>query len=111
MSEVRFTGRLVDSPCCLIVEGSALAPHMERLFKAMHQEIPKSKRILELNYSHPLIAALNALVDVPEEQENLKEFSRVLWDQALLAEGSPVKDQAAFAKSIAKLLLSAAKKN
>ena len=109
VSEVRFTGRLVDSPCCLIVEGSSLAPHMERLFRAMHQEIPKSKRILELNPAHPLLQALNALLDVPEQADALKEYVELLWDQALLAEGSPVKDQAAFAKLITKLLLNAAR--
>ena len=109
VSEVRFSARLTESPCCLIVDGSALPPHMERLFKAMHQEVPVSKRILELNTDHALIDALNAMVGVEEKKEDLSKLSRILWDQALLAEGSPLKDPAAFARAVTELLLKSAK--
>ena len=105
VSEVRFSARLTESPCCLIVEGGALSPHMERLFRAMHQEIPESKRILELNTDHELIDALNAMVGSEEKKEELPMLVRILWDQALLAEGSPLKDPAAFAKAVTGLLL------
>ena len=109
VSEVRFSARLTESPCCLIVDGSALPPHMERLFKAMHQEVPVSKRILELNTDHALIDALNAMVGVEEKKDDLAKLSHILWDQALLAEGSPLKDPAAFAKAVTELLLKSAK--
>ena len=105
VSEVRFSARLTESPCCLIVDGSSLSPHMERLFKAMHQEIPESKRILELNTDHALIEALNKMVGIDDKKEELSVLVRVLWEQALIAEGSPLKDPAAFAKSITDLLL------
>ena len=109
VSEVRFSARLTESPCCLIVDGSSLSPHMERLFKAMHQEIPESKRILELNTDHPLIEALNKMVGIDDKKEELSVLVRVLWEQALIAEGSPLKDPAAFAKSITELLLKSVK--
>ena len=109
VSEVRFSARLTESPCCLIVDGSALSPHMERLFKAMHQDIPESKRILELNTDHALIDALNNMVGVEEKKEDLAKLTRVLWEQALIAEGSPLKDPAAFAKAVTELLLKSAK--
>ncbi|MBQ7396756.1 MAG: molecular chaperone HtpG [Lentisphaeria bacterium] len=109
VSEVRFSARLTDSPCCLIVDGAALSPHMERLFKAMHQDIPESKRILELNADHALIEALNAMVGKEEKKEELSQFVRILWEQALIAEGSPLKDPAAFAKAVTALLLKSAK--
>ena len=104
VSEVRFSVRLTDSPCCLITEGSALAPHMERLFRAMNQAIPESKRILELNPDHPLIAALNDMA-ADAENPDLKKYANVLWDQALLSEGSPIKDTAAFVKNVTELML------
>ena len=104
VSEVRFSVRLTDSPCCLITEGSALAPHMERLFRAMNQAVPESKRILELNPDHALIPALNAMVEKGED-EDLKKYASVLWDQALLSEGSPIKDTAAFVKNVTELML------
>ena len=109
VSEVRFSARLTDSPCCLIVDGGALSPHMERLFRAMHQEIPESKRILELNTDHALIDALNAMTGSEERKEELSKLVHILWNQALLAEGSPLKDPAAFARSVTELLLKSAK--
>ena len=104
VSEVRFSVRLTESPCCLITEGSALAPHMERLFRAMNQAVPESKRILELNPEHPLIAALNEMAG-DAENPDLKKYANVLWDQALLSEGSPIKDTAAFVKNVTELML------
>ena len=109
VGEVRFSGRLTDSPCCLVIEGNALSPHMERLFKAMNQDIPKTKRILELNPTHPLIETLNARCEAGEA--GLDRFARVLFDQALLTEGSPIPDPAAFARNITELLLGNLKKD
>ena len=109
VSEVRFSVRLTESPCCLITDGSALAPHMERLFRAMNQAVPESKRILELNPEHPLIAALNDMA-ADAENPDLKKYANVLWDQALLSEGSPIKDTAAFVKNVTELMLKGIKK-
>jgi len=104
VSEVRFSGRLTDSPCCLITDGQALSPHMERLFRAMNQDVPVSKRILELNGDHPIIAALNAKIAVDADSVELKKYAGVLYDQALLLEGSPLSDPAAFAREVVELL-------
>ena len=110
VSEVRFSARLTESPCCLITEGNALSPHMERLFKAMHQEIPVSKRILELNPNHPLVEAFFAAYTKDDKQPELATYANVLYDQALLTEGSPLPDPAAFAKQVSELLLNAMQK-
>ncbi len=109
VGEVRFSIRLTDSPCCLITEGNAMSPHLERLFRAMHQQIPVSKRIFELNPEHPLIAALNAEAEKDAASPRLKQYARVLYDQALLAEGSPLPDPAAFAKAVTELLVNGLK--
>ena len=110
VSEVRFSARLTESPCCLITEGNALSPHMERLFKAMHQEIPVSKRILELNPNHPLVEAFFAAYTKDDKQPELATYANVLYDQALLTEGSPLPDPAAFAKQVTQLLFDAMQK-
>jgi molecular chaperone HtpG len=110
VSEVRFSARLTESPCCLITEGNALSPHMERLFKAMHQEIPVSKRILELNPNHPLVEAFFTLYTKDSTQPELATYANVLYDQALLTEGSPLPDPANFARQISALLLAAMQK-
>ena len=109
VSEVRFSGRLTDSPCCLITDGQALSPHMERLFRAMNQEVPVSKRILELNGDHPLISALAAKISANADDAQLKRFAQLLYGQALLLEGSPLPDPAAFAKEVVELLSAAIK--
>ena len=104
--EVKFSARLTESPCCLVTEGNSLPPHMERLFRAMHQEVPKSRRVLELNPEHPLIGALSELVGAgAESAERAKKYARILLDQALLSEGSPLADTAEFVKSVGELLL------
>ena len=105
VGEVRFSARLTDSPCCLITEGNALSPHLERLFKAMHQEIPESKRILELNPKHPLIEAMFELSKQSDKAPELEMYAKVLFDQVLLTEGSPLPDPAAFAREVTNLLL------
>ena len=105
VGEVRFSARLTDSPCCLITEGNALSPHLERLFKAMHQEIPESKRILELNPKHPLIEAMFELSKQSDKAPELEMYAKVLFDQALLTAGSPLPDTAAFAREVTNLLL------
>ena len=107
VSEVKFSCRLADSPCCLIIDGAALSPHMERLFRAMNQEIPVSKRILELNCDHALIRAFEKKLAAGCDEAVLKKYAGLLYDQALLLEGSPVADPAAFAKGIQELLLEA----
>ncbi|MBE6362632.1 MAG: molecular chaperone HtpG [Lentisphaerae bacterium] len=109
VSVVRFSGRLTESPCCLIVDGSALPPHMERLFKAMHQEVPVSKRIFELNCDHPLIDAFNTKLENGENPETLKKFANTLYNQALLLEGSPLDNPVEFASTITELLSNALK--
>ena len=104
LAEVRFSARMTDSPCCLIVEGNALSPHIERLFKAMHQQIPETKRILELNPKHPLIEKLNAALQAGKKEE-AASAAKVMFAQALITEGSPLDDPAGFAKSVTELLV------
>jgi len=104
--EVKFSARLTESPCCLVTEGNSLSPHLERLFRAMHQDIPKSRRILELNPGHPLIDALAKLAEAGgDSAERAKSYAHILLDQALLSEGSPLPDTAGFVKTVGELLL------
>ena len=104
--EVRFSARLTESAACLVTEGSSLSPHMERLFRAMNQDVPKSRRILELNPEHPLIPALSALAGTEgEARERAAKYAKILLDQSLLAEGSPLPDTADFIKAVGELLL------
>ncbi len=105
VSEVRFTGRFTSSPCGLVVDGNALSPQMERLFRSMKQEIPESKRILELNPAHPLIEALQDMHAADPADPRIAEYTELLFDQAVLAEGGSLADPAAFARRLTTLLM------
>ena len=100
VSDVRVSARLTDSPCCLVQQEHAMPPSMVRMMRAMHQEVPDEKRILELNATHPLIAKVKGL-----EGEAQKDAIALLYDAALIAEGSPVTDGARFTKLLAELML------
>ena len=98
--EVRLSTRLADSPACLVATANGLSPAMERMLRAMNKDTPKEKRILELNGSHPLVEKIKGL-----EGDALKDAVELLYDQALIAEGSPVADPARFGKLLVNLML------
>ncbi|MGC1454760.1 MAG: molecular chaperone HtpG [Nitrospirota bacterium] len=104
VKDARLSGRLKDSACCLVADEGGLDPQMEKLLKSMGQDVPSDKRILEINPSHPVLEAMNHLISKGGNEQLLKEYIDLLYDQALLLEGSKLKDPAAFTKSIAKLM-------
>jgi molecular chaperone HtpG len=106
IKEVRFTSRLTESACCLVADEHAMSSHIERMFKAMNQAMPSSKRILELNPAHPLVDAMQQLYDKEPENAMLKDYAGLLYDQALLTEGSPIADPLEFSKRVARLMVS-----
>jgi len=99
VKEVRLSKRLTTSPACLVRDQDALGPQMERLLKAAGQEVTAVKPSLELNAEHTIIRKL--AMGLPDEK--LNEWVYVLFEQALLAEGSPLPDPAAFVQRINKL--------
>jgi len=100
--EVRVTHRLTDSPACLVSKEGAMDANMERLLKSMGQAMPESKRVLEVNPHHPLVEKLQ---DVQDE-ERFADWSRILFDQSLLAEGGHLEDPAGFTRRLNGLLQS-----
>ncbi len=110
VKEVRLSGRLKDSACCLVADEGGMDPQMEKLMKAMGQDIPASKRILEINPSHPVIETMNALFEDNKNNRLLEEFTDLLYNQALLLEGSKPKDPTAFTKAVADLMVDKTKR-
>ena len=107
VKEVRFSSRLTDSACCLVADQYGLNANMERILKAMNQDVPKTKRILELNPDHPIIRVLSGMYEKDRDNPRLADYSELLLDQALLTEGSPVKDPVRFARLVSELMVSA----
>ena len=106
--EVRVSERLTDSPCCLVLTSGTTPAFMERLLKERGRDVPHAKRIFEINGNHPLVVALAQHVAKDASAPRVAEWIEVLYDQALLSEGSPIGDPNRFAKRVAALLTAAA---
>jgi molecular chaperone HtpG len=106
VKEVRLSARLKESAACLVAEAWAAGAHLERLLERAGRagELPPSKRILELNPQHPAIVALQQLHARNANDPRLENYGRLLYDEAVLAEGSRVKDPVAFAQRINELV-------
>ena len=100
VGEVKLSSRLTDSPCCLVAKENAISPMMARLMKASGQSVPEEKRTLELNAGHPLVKKVEGLSGA-----EFDDAVALLYDSALIAEGSPVADPARFGKLLSALML------
>ena len=100
VKEVRVTHRLVDSPACLVVDENELSGNLERMLKAAGQKITASKPILEINPAHAVIEKLKASGD-----EDFADWSSLLFDQSVLAEGGQLENPADFVKRMNTLML------
>jgi len=99
VKEVRLTNRLTESPACLVADENDPGANMERIMKAMGQDAPSTKPILEINPEHPLVKQLDT------SNEAFNDWAQVLFDQAALSEGAQIKDPANYVKLVNKLLV------
>jgi molecular chaperone HtpG len=101
IKEVRLSSRLTVSPACLVSDAHDLTPALENMYRAMGQEVPRTKRILELNPGHVLVKNLNQAYRDREDRTSLAETAELLHSLAVLAEGGQPKDPARFVKMVA----------
>jgi molecular chaperone HtpG len=99
VKEVRLSHRLTSSPACLVRDQNDMGPQMERLLKAVGQQVTEAKPILELNPEHAIIHKFRQEMD----ETQLQEWTALLYEQSLLAEGSALPDPAAFVQRVNKL--------
>ncbi len=100
-SEVRASTRLTTSPACVVLGEQDMALHMQQLMKQAGHEMPSSKPALEINPAHPILELLDKEVD----EDRFAEWSRLLLDQALLAEGGQLDDGAGFVKRMNEMFI------
>ena len=103
-SAVRVTSRLTDSPSCLVSDEHGMSSHLERMLKAAGQNVPGSKPILEINPQHPIVQRLKDESD----ERRFSDWSHILFDQAMLAEGGQLEDPASFVKRLNEVMLTLA---
>ena len=101
IKEVRLSHRLTTSAACLVSDADDITPTLEKMYRAMGQEGPRVKRILELNPDHPLVSGLREAHERQADDPALPETAELLYGTALLAEGGDLEDPARFAKLLA----------
>ncbi|MEE6262418.1 molecular chaperone HtpG [Plantactinospora sonchi] len=101
VKEVRLSSRLTTSPACIVGDAEDITPTLEKMYRAMGQEVPQVKRILELNPEHPLVTSLRDAHNDRKDDETLAETAELLYGMALLAEGGELGDPARFTRLLA----------
>lgn len=106
VSDVRLSQRLTDSAACLVADPGQASAYFERL---MHRtgrgsQLGEVKRALEINPSHPTLRNLLQIYQANADDPRVELFGRILYDQALILEGSKVKDPAGFSQRLNALL-------
>jgi molecular chaperone HtpG len=104
VKEVRLSTRLTESPACLITDAFGITPALAAIYRASGQNIPASKRILELNPAHPLVTGLRQAHQDRSDDPAVAETAELLYGTALLAEGGAPDDPARFAELVAERL-------
>ena len=106
VKDVRLSSRLKESAAVLVADDWGMTAHMERLMERMGRgaEMPDNKRVLELNPDHPVVAAIQKIAEKDALDPRIESYGRLLLDQATIAEGSKIKDPAAFAKRVNALI-------
>jgi molecular chaperone HtpG len=101
VKDVRVTDRLTESPACLVSDQFDMSSNMERILKQAGQDVPDMKPILEINPDHELVQRLAKM----RSKDKINDFSSILFDQAVLAEGALPEDPAGFVRKINALLI------
>jgi molecular chaperone HtpG len=102
VEDVRLSSRLVDSPATFVQVGDPVSAQMRNMFKAMGQDLPEEKRILELNPNHPLIRKIASAQET--DRGEFEIWSTILTGLAQVADGEPVDNGRAFTATLTKLL-------
>jgi molecular chaperone HtpG len=108
VKEVKASVRLKDSVACLTGEDHDMSAYMEKILKASGQAAPPTKRVLELNMHHPLMARLNAMFEKDRGNAALKDYSQMLFDLAVVAEGGKLENPARFSRMVGEAMAKAA---
>ncbi len=106
VKEVKPSTHLKDSIACLSGDQYDMSPFMEKVLRAGGQDVPLTKRVLELNMGHPLLSRIRGIFEKDREAAVLKDYSQLLYDMAVISEGGKVENPSRFSKMIGDLMAS-----
>jgi molecular chaperone HtpG len=107
IKSVKPSSHLKNSVSCLSGDSYDMSAYMEKLLKASGQSIPESKRILELNTHHPVMEKIKEIYKENPENQSLKDYSQLLYDLAVIAEGGKIENPSRFNKMVGDLMAGA----
>ena len=101
---VRLSKKLKSHPVCLSSDGGPITIEMEKVLNAMPQnnEKVKAEKALEINPEHAIFGKLKTLFDT--DKDKLTDYTKLLYDQALLIEGLSIEDPVEFANLVCGLM-------
>ncbi|MDD7646142.1 MAG: molecular chaperone HtpG, partial [Ruminococcus bromii] len=102
VKDVRISASLKNHPVCITTDG-AISMEMEKVLNSMPgaEQKVKAEQILEINAEHPVFETLRRF---ESDDEKLKKYTEVLYNQALLIEGRSIEDPVAYANAVAELI-------
>ncbi len=100
VDDVRASRRLTDSAACLVLPEHEMALHLRRMLEQAGQSLPGSQPVLEVNLDHPLLQKIAEAAD-----GDFEDWTRTVYEQAVLAEGGQLDDPAAFVARVNRLIL------
>ena len=101
VEDVRVSHRLTSSPACVVLNEQDMALYMQHLLKQAGQDLPETKPVLEINPQHPLVLKMKDEADM----DLVKEWSTLLFEQAILAEGGQLENPAEFVTRLNKIIV------
>lgn len=104
LDAVRLSERLTESPSCLVVQDQAMSRHLEQILRQAGEDIPSTKPVLEVNPQHPILERMRDTAD----DALFSDLAHLLFEQAVLAEGSQLDDPASFVKRLNRLVFARA---
>ncbi len=107
VKEVKPSTHLKDSVACLSGDAYDMSTYMEKILKASGQDVPKTKRVLELNMDHPLLFKIKAVYEKDKDDAALKDYTDLLFDIAVISEGGKLENPSRFSKLLGNLMVGA----
>ncbi|MDR1650543.1 MAG: molecular chaperone HtpG, partial [Synergistaceae bacterium] len=101
VEDVKLSARLVDSPATFVQKGEGVSAQMRNFFKAMGQEAPPERKVLEINASHPLV---RKMTEAELDDGGRRDMAVLLTGLASISDGEPVADARRFTKTLERLL-------
>lgn len=105
VEDVRVSHRLTSSPACIVLSEQDMALYMQNLMKQAGHEMPESKPVLEINPTHTLVQRM----ENEQAEDRFEDWARILFDQAILAEGGQLDDPATFVNRLNQMINEIAK--